>query len=171
MQLLKKITDKEIWNSDKSSTTDPRIALRAILTDGDGDMALIYMGKYGFYKVPGGGVEPGETLFEALKREILEETGCQCEILKEIGYVEENRGIHDFTQQSYYYFAKVIGEKGIPTLTPGEKNDETQVVWVCPQQAYDLIATPSHQLYQRKYIQCRDMAVLTKVKHLGGIAP
>ena len=62
--------------------------------------------------LPGGGVEVGEDLHTAIKREISEETGCQCEIIGELGQITENRHEHDFTQERSYYMASVIGEKG-----------------------------------------------------------
>ncbi len=160
MKLIKKITDKEIVGADRLSSASPRVAVRAVLLDDREEMAVMYMGKYGFYTIPGGGVETGETLEAALKREIREETGCECEILQELGYIEENRAEHNFTQISNYYLAKVIGEKGLPCLTEEEKGGDIRVEWHPIREVFDMIASPVHEKYQRKYIQCRDVAVL-----------
>jgi len=73
------ITDKEITGSNKLSSAEPRIAVNAVLFDVGGNIALSYMGKYDLHTLPGGGVEPGEDYHVALKREIWEETGCDCE--------------------------------------------------------------------------------------------
>lgn len=160
MNHLKWITDKDICGTTEMSNANPRIAVRAILLDETGEMALLYMGKSDFYTIPGGGVEGEETLEYALKREVLEETGCRCEIFYELGYVSENRALHDFTQISYYYIVNVIGEKGLPQMTKTEIEEQTQVQWHTPKEALSIILKENPKTYQQKYIQYRDMLVL-----------
>jgi len=124
MELLKMITDEDIGGdlvSTKIMDVTPRIAVRAVLINESRQMALLYLGKFDFYTIPGGGVENGESLEIALKREIHEETGCRCEIVCELGYVCENRVLQGFTQNSYYYIVKVVGEIGSPKMTEAER--------------------------------------------------
>jgi 8-oxo-dGTP pyrophosphatase MutT (NUDIX family) len=130
------------------------------LLDDDGLMALLYVGKLGFYTLPGGGVEPGETLTETLRREMLEETGCACQIVSELGRIEESRVLHDFTQESFYYLARVQGPKGPLSLTREEMDEDTQVHWYAIEEAFDLVSKARPENYQRTYVQRRDMAVL-----------
>ena len=154
------ITDKDITGSDKLSSAKPRIAVNAVLLDEDGCIALAYMEKYDYYKLPGGGVEAGEELIGALKREIWEETGCECEIISELGYIVENRGEHDFTQERSYYIARTIGEKGELHLTDKEISDNTMAVWYPQEQALKLIEDKQYDNYQQRFRQRRDTAAL-----------
>lgn len=160
MKLLKEITDKDICGTDGISNAEPRIAVRAILLDESGKIALLYMGKFDFYTVPGGGVENEEDLDQALKREVLEETGCKCEIVSALGCISESRILHDFTQISNYYIAKVIGEKGLPQLTQEEIEEQTEVQWYTPKEALNIIINEKPQLYRDKYVQYRDKIIL-----------
>jgi 8-oxo-dGTP diphosphatase len=160
MLLLKTITDKDICGTDELSNASPRIAVRAVLLDVAGQMALIYLGKFGFYTLPGGGVETGEDFELALKRELLEETGCNILVLHELGYIIENRAKNDFTQQSYYFLARVVGDKSQPVLTREETEEEHRVEWHPIETAYELVASPNYDNYQRKYLQERDKVVL-----------
>lgn len=160
MKLLKKITDKDICGTDAISHANPRIAVRAIVLDDAGYMALLHMGKYNLYTIPGGGVEAGEDLEMALKREILEEAGCDIVIINELGYIDESRAEHSFTQISNYYLAKVIGPKGIPHMTDAEIAEQTQVQWHLPEKALDIITNENAGTYQQKYIQFRDKVVI-----------
>lgn len=162
MKHILTITDKEITGSDKLSTAQPRIAVNAILFDADENIALCYMGKYDLHTLPGGGVEVGEDLQSATQREIWEETGCQCEIIGELGKIIENRYEHDFSQERSYYIARVTGEKGELHLTNEEIAENTSVVWLPIEQALQIISEKEHDNYQRKFIQKRDIAALTE---------
>lgn len=72
---------------------EPRLGVAGIIEDGKGNILLqsqtYERGK--LYSMPGGGVEEGENLQEALKREIIEETGyTDFEIKESVGAFEYN---------------------------------------------------------------------------------
>jgi 8-oxo-dGTP diphosphatase len=60
----------------------PAIGVGAVVFDGEGRVLLVRRGrppKVGFWTVPGGRMEPGETLLECCRREVREETGLDIE--------------------------------------------------------------------------------------------
>ena len=65
-----------------------RNATRTVLLDQDNQVAVINVHKHGYYKIPGGGVESGEELIDAARREAKEESGCDSEIVAELGRIE-----------------------------------------------------------------------------------
>lgn len=67
---------------------NPRQAVRVVLLDSNRQVAIINVQKFGYYKIPGGGTEAGETLIMTAKREVKEETGCECKIITELGHSE-----------------------------------------------------------------------------------
>jgi len=98
-----------------SGSTMYRQAYRGIIWI-DGKLLMIRSEKYGEMKFPGGGKEKGETTFQALKREIREETGY---IIKPhpryfghtLEYAKDYKGEYDvFKQESGYYFCEVYPE-------------------------------------------------------------
>ena len=62
------------------------------MLDSNGDILLIkeYRSEYdmSFWKIPGGMVDPNESLEDAAKREVFEETGIQAEMLGLLGVKE-----------------------------------------------------------------------------------
>jgi len=66
-----------------------RIAVRAVIIK-DGLLFLLHLKTTDEYKFPGGGVEEGEKLLEALYRETLEESGAYITNVKEcLGYIDQ----------------------------------------------------------------------------------
>jgi len=97
-----------------------------------------------------------------VKREVLEEAGCECEILHELGTVFESRAALNFTQIRYYYIARVIGEKNELQLTEEEFADETTVCWVRLEEALQLIKDSNPTDYVEKFVRLRNIIVLTE---------
>lgn len=58
-----------------------RLRVAAVITDGTRVLLVRHAaGGRTYHLLPGGGVEPGESLAEALTREVAEETGIACEV-------------------------------------------------------------------------------------------
>ena len=76
----------------------PTVAVGAFLFDEAGRVLLIQRGKppgEGLWTVPGGRLEPGETLAQAIAREVREETGLVAEIGPLVCVVERiSEGYH-----------------------------------------------------------------------------
>lgn len=150
---------------DGISCASPRYTARAVLRNYDGKFAVMLMKKVNFQLLPGGGIDPGEDDISALRREILEETGCSCDYIKEIGIVEENRAHCDYTQVSNYYFVHTNGKIANINLTEGEKAIKTEVCWKSFDEIYRLITEFVPKTEQQKFLRTRDTAVLEEVKN------
>lgn len=67
----------------------------------------------GYWALPGGRVDPGETVEQTIVREVKEETGLDVEIIRKIGDYHE-QGTMDEVEYDYYpacFLVKVIGGK------------------------------------------------------------
>ncbi|MBQ8837002.1 MAG: NUDIX hydrolase [Clostridia bacterium] len=162
MKTICTLTDKEVLGVEGLSDKAPRLTARAILQNQDGLYAVMYVEKFNLYSLPGGGIESGENPEDALRRELLEETGCACDTIIGLGKVFENRACLDYTQDNYYYFVKTSGNFTSPKMTQKEIENRTVVQWHTFEDLYNLIALPKHETFQRKYIQARDTAALNE---------
>lgn len=121
-------------NYDMSWKRINREAVRAVIIK-SGKVALIKSLKEGFYKFPGGGIEPGECHLDTLARETLEETGLSINpaSVRELGVLHEIRkgfyGEEIFDQKSYYYYADVHDRISVQALDEYETEMAFVLEW------------------------------------------
>lgn len=103
----------------------PEVAVGAVVVH-DGSLLLVRRGHgpaAGEWAVPGGRVEAGEMLAEAVVREVLEETGLECVCGELVGWVERFGDDHHFVILDFW--ATVL-EHGRPVAG----DDAAEVAWV-----------------------------------------
>ena len=114
-----------------------RRSARAIVLNEKGEMAVQHIQKRQFHKLPGGGIEEGEIIEEALRRELREEVGCEVEILRPVGMVIEYQ--KEMLQISYCFVVQVLGEIGPVSLEAGELADDQITEWIKPSLCLELM--------------------------------
>ena len=164
MKLLAEISEGSLGLSDQfeqlDTTYELRKSARVILLNEEGKMATQYLGKYTFHKLPGGGVDQGETTEEAAKREVLEEVGSECKIIKPIGLVIEYRNKYKLLHLSFCYLARVVGQVGKPTLEEAEIEEEQNTLWITPEEMLEKLKTDKPQKFEGMFIIKREQAFL-----------
>ena len=107
-------------------TARPEVAVGALAVD-QGRLLCIRRGHgpgAGLWSLPGGRVEAGETLHEAVVREVMEETGLEVVVDRFVGHVER-------IGEGYHF---VILDFGVTLLDPGTDpiagDDAAEAAWV-----------------------------------------
>ncbi|PKR76863.1 ADP-ribose pyrophosphatase [Halalkalibacillus sediminis] len=129
------------------------VAAAGVVEDGEGNILLVntYNGGWVF---PGGQVEIGENLMDAVVREIKEESGIDAEVVSLIG-LYSNTGTHKWydgvtevpTKLMSDYVCKLIGG----SLTTSEETSDSR--WVPKDQVLDFIKTPAIRYRYKKYLE------------------
>lgn len=181
MELLAEISDKDVgvkkdskvkymssWNEKiarkmrSGITSYYRAAAKAVIFNSRKEIILQHAKKYGYYKLPGGGIENGETIAEALHREVMEEAGCKISVKKPIGLIIEHRNKFKITQISYCYLARLKGKQGKTHLDEDERLEGFEPEWWDIKKAANLVKNGNNNLYQTKFIIKRDAIFIKK---------
>ena len=99
------------------------------------ELAVVHRPRYDDWSLPKGKLDPGETFLDAARREVLEETGLECEVGDELPGVEyvDHRGRPKIVR---YWSMRVTGGAFVP-------NDEVDVLeWLAPTEAVERLTYP-----------------------------
>lgn len=157
MQTLLVLDEK---NYTDDMTVFERFVVRALI-EKDGLFAM-QQGKNGEYKIPGGGMDKGESIVEALAREVMEETGLVIipETMKELGEIlEVRRDIFDentkYVAHSMHFACEVKDEIMETAMTESEKEKGFHLAWA----DIDTIIETNERVMTEKW-QFRDVEFL-----------
>lgn len=169
LNVISEITD-ETFGEKSVEFKDPiiRYGARGIVEREDGKIAIFYKTKKNEYKLPGGGIDEGESPEEAFKREVLEETGCTIKDIKILGLTKELKSLGNFKQISYVFYAKVENITKKLNLTDKEKEEGSEFLWLTKEDALMKITECAEELkeskfdniYSTKFMNYRDKEIL-----------
>jgi len=163
MKLLRFIKDKELPADE--STLEIREASRAILFDEHRSIPILFASNHNFHKLPGGGIETGESRTVSLVREVMEEVGSEIEVTGEVGEIIEYRSQFNLKQTSYCYLGKITS-KGTPSFTEEELSDGFKLEWLSIDEAISKVMNDHPTDYEGPFIQERDLLFLETAKQM-----
>ncbi|MBO7698398.1 MAG: NUDIX domain-containing protein [Erysipelotrichaceae bacterium] len=136
------IKELEILGDNRfDSFTKTREGSRGIVVK-DGMILLTHETKSGWWIVPGGGLEEGETYEECCIREVEEETGYIVEVIKPFLHIYEY--YEEYRYGNCYFICKVVGQ-GNMNPTDHELRRGIEPEWIPLQEAVDIFS--KHQSY------------------------
>lgn len=167
MELIE-IHEKKIMENGeypKNKKYNFRRASRAVIVNKKKEIALLYYKNNNFYKLPGGGVEQGETKVQTVKREILEEIGCEIKNIKELPTIIEYKNLMDTIQISYCFVAKVHKNTHELHLTKQEAKAGIEINWISLNRAIQLVKSQKMNNYNGKFVKRRSLIMLEQSRN------
>lgn len=147
-----------------------QFSVRVILRDGAGKICVVHSLKKGYIQIPGGGIEPGETIEQAVRRETREETGFEIEDIRPVGYGNELM-FGGWERWVYVFEARAANFVGT-AYTPDEIEEEFEPVWMEPDTALGILEVgeqnlanmpPEKRSYRGAFANRRDLLILQQL--------
>lgn len=137
----------------------------------DGLVAMVHSLKYDYYKFPGGGIEEGETLAQALCREVEEESGLRVlpDSIREYGLVHRiQKGEKEdvFIQDNFYYLCETEPRLRPQQLDDYEAEERFTLEYVTPEHAIRVNRREGHGPKDRIMLE-REALVLERLLEEG----
>lgn len=131
------------------------VVTSAIMRNSKGEILLARSPKWGNkWTLPGGHVEPGETIIEAAWREAKEETGLKLKPGKIIHFGELINS-EGFQRPAHFIYFNVVFDVLDETVTLDER-ELTEYAWVEPEEALSLDLADSYPEVLEAYLASRE---------------
>lgn len=115
-----------------------RNSVRCLLINQNQEICLLYSQARDYYAIPGGGIEPRESLLQTLNRETLEETGYLLKNPKPIGNIHEQ--LYDRVTTTFFFSAqpdKILHSN----YMPDELEEDYILKWLSLPEALQIFQT------------------------------
>ncbi len=154
MKIFKEIHDEDIFENyiKPNSEYTLRPTVKGIILDDQNNIALLKA--RGHYLLPGGGIENNESGIDAIKREVMEEVGCNIDNIKEIGASNQYRNKSMKHYEVIFYTAKVTGEKSTPTTTQEDEVKDIELFWFDKEKVFILLKSQIETKDENEYEFC-----------------
>ena len=144
----------KVQHASSSEQVYPEPTVGALIVNGEGKILLAKSHKwFDKYTLPGGHIELGETMEEAVKREIREEVGLEIEVV-EFLTMHEAIFAREFYKKRHFIFFDFLCKTGDKPV----KLDQTEIqdyLWEYPGRAFNLNLDSFTWKTIEKYLQRR----------------
>lgn len=148
-----------------------RFCVRCILLNDAGMIGLVESTKYHYYQILGGGIDPGETIEVALRREVREEMGYEINQFQPLGYFYEKKegelNSRPSNRNITFVYSATPGKEVGTNYTDEEINEGFTPTWKSLDFAIDFkekhlreLAENDPENYGGAFVTLRDLKIL-----------
>ena len=150
--------------------THTRVTARALVLDEQGRIALHHIhrddifGNEEYYETPGGGVDEGETLEQAVVRECKEELGEDIEVLRGLGVVKDAYNLIHRKNENHYFLCKKLSQGEKHFVSEGDSLIQ-KTIWVHLDEGIALLKKQSDHGVSA-LVKARELPILEEAKRV-----
>ena len=152
------------FKQNKAENMIHRDTVRCIIINQNQQICLLHSKAKEYYAIPGGGIEPNETLLQTLDREVYEETGYTIKNPIPLGKIYEERN-NRLTNN--YFFTAQADQKSTPHFMEDEIEEDYELIWVNKFEAENLLQDKYNILKKNHFIPYNGSFIITR--HLEAI--
>lgn len=169
-QKLADISDKDFGFTDLEAKTDKtKFSVRILLYNEKDEICIIKSEKYGYFQLPGGGIEKSESIIEAAIREVKEESGYLIKNIETIGYIVEHResvrNKHDYSRVISFIFKAIATENIGTNYTKDEIAEGFMPIWANPSEILKTLNENEGHIesYSGNFSNRRDLVIIRNI--------
>ena len=140
-------------NAPKANSIVPSVT--AIVPNDRGELLLVHKTDNDLWALPGGGVDPGESVTMAVVREVKEETGVDVVVDDLVGVYTNPRHVMAYDDGEVRQQCSICFTTGLLGGQLATSSETSEVAWVAPERLDSLTMHPSMRLRIDHYLEQR----------------